>query len=477
MTSKAEIDLYESIDAAVARATGRWRVGVVATDGRSGSWHAEPPALSERRWVYAEPEDVTLPAVGWKLHVSATPWSAEDVLSRALPVLIEQGASFKVAASPVVIAALNEGEGGLTQIGKFITVYPVDEPAAIKLADALHRATVGLRGPVVPTDRALNASSLVHYRYARFEPQVDEHPPEPIEGKLVAVDSGDVDVPQPEIDPFVLEGIAETPSSGLIEDRYLVTSTIYSSPRGHVHIASDLKELRPCILKRAVRDARAEPDGTDARDQLRHEASVLQLMGDGRVPEVYGFIEEGDDLLLAMELVDGEKLSRHVARYVAANRPVPSHAIVKWGRETAGFVRDLHARGLVYRDLSSANVMVTPTWSLRFLDFELAREVGAGTTFYAAGTPGYCSPEQVGGRPAEFSDDLYGLGALLFFLATREEPPETPDLFDHLDEHGIDPTLVTIIDRCVAVDPSARWSSVGDVDAALERWGSSLLDD
>ncbi|MFD0572790.1 hypothetical protein ACFQ0T_30610 [Kitasatospora gansuensis] len=82
---------------------------------------------------------------------------------------------------------------------------------------------------------------------------------------------------------------------------------------------------------------------------------------------------------------------------------------------------EVHARGLVLRDLSPGNVMVRPDGSLRLVDLELAAAVGA--TVGTAGTPGYRAPEQ---EPAVcqagFGADLYALGGLFFLLATGHDP-------------------------------------------------------
>src|SRR4051812_29071439 len=104
-------------------------------------------------------------AQGWKLHVSATPFSAVPVLDAALDVLLDEGARFKVVNSVELLTLLNAGHFGVSQIGKYITVYPSDGGQAVRLAVALDRATSGRRGPRVPTDRTLKPGSLVHYRY------------------------------------------------------------------------------------------------------------------------------------------------------------------------------------------------------------------------------------------------------------------------------------------------------------------------
>jgi hypothetical protein len=84
---------------------------------------------------------VELPPQGWKLHVTSDVASSALVLSRVLPVLLEGNATFKVIRTPAALARLNGGLHGLSQIGKFITVYPVDDRQAVDLATALDVAT------------------------------------------------------------------------------------------------------------------------------------------------------------------------------------------------------------------------------------------------------------------------------------------------------------------------------------------------
>jgi hypothetical protein len=77
-------------------------------------------------------ERVEIPEQDWKLHASADPTSAEAVLRRALPVLLAEDAGFKVVTSVPQLALLNNGMAGLSQVGKFITVYPKDNALGAK---------------------------------------------------------------------------------------------------------------------------------------------------------------------------------------------------------------------------------------------------------------------------------------------------------------------------------------------------------
>src|SRR6185437_11429706 len=101
---------------------------------------------------------------------------------------LAETARFKVAASLSALNGLNEGRGQLSQVGKFITVYPSDDAQAVQLAVALDDATRGLRGPAVPSDRALRPDSLVHYRFGGFTPRSMQTPLGEVVSVLVAPD-------------------------------------------------------------------------------------------------------------------------------------------------------------------------------------------------------------------------------------------------------------------------------------------------
>jgi hypothetical protein len=72
------------------------------------------------------------PSQGWKLHVSATPLAGPEVLERVVPLLLDEGARFKVVNTRLQLVVLNGGGYGFSQVGKFVTVYPCesDRPLA-----------------------------------------------------------------------------------------------------------------------------------------------------------------------------------------------------------------------------------------------------------------------------------------------------------------------------------------------------------
>lgn len=447
----------------------------------SSSWNVESDPDPSEVWIRVHSFRARTPDQGWKLHVSAIASSAEEVLRRAIPVLLRYDVGFKVAKSLHVLNALNAGEGGLGQVGKFMTVYPDDDEQAVAIARALDEATAGLDGPGVPTDRAIRPGSLVHYRYGAFAERLIQTPTGHVvpaiatpDGELVPDRGPGLGGPEWAGDPFAAAGLGVERSLQTVGGRYLVTAMLHKSAGGAVYAALDLEAGRPCVLKQARRLGRAGPDGRDARDYLLQEAAVLErLAGDERLPTVIEVVEDDQDLFLAMEEMEGPTLADVVAGERASGRLLPPEQVLAWGRELADALRAVHERGLVYRDLKASNVVVSPSGRLRLLDFELAYVPEGDDYLHGVGSRGYASPQQADGERATIADDVYSLGALLYYLATGADPSAAPD-DERLTTRPVEllnpdapAALVATIERCLARERADRFGSMAAVAAAL----------
>jgi hypothetical protein len=262
------------------------------------------------------------PDQGWKLYVSATPLSAVEVLEAALDVLLADGARFKVLNSIKLLSALNNGWFGISQIGKFITVYPSDDSHAVRLAVGLDRVTRRHRGPRIPTDRALRPDSLVHYRYGsmirRDESKMGSGE---ADGSYDMLDpagrlTNDVRLnfylpPDPSItDPFEAAGVrvSPPPRGPLLNGRYFVCDALSQSPRGGVFRAVDVSTEPACVclLKEAWHDVGLDQWGRDAHDWAANEEYVLtRYAGDPALPRFYGGFELDGNHYIAIEYVEG----------------------------------------------------------------------------------------------------------------------------------------------------------------------------
>jgi hypothetical protein len=455
----------------------------VDSSGHAGKWRVPDEDRPDRDWIELAHVEASMPDQGWKLHLTASETSALDVLAGALNSLLDEPVTFKVTRSLAQLNDLNEGHGGLSQVGKFLTVYPNDDAQALRLCASLDKATRGLRGPRIRSDRALRRGSIVHYRYGGFAGLFLQTPMGQI---LPALRDGDGELIPDERkptylaphwlpDPFLAAGLADPPKprGRLLGGRYLVVATLHESPRGSIFSAVDVRDPRACIIKHAERNALPGRRGQDACGRLRHEMAVLaRLDGDDRFPQVLDLFEEEDDAYLVMTEIAGQTLEQQV-RAMAAEGRLPSNAlIVSWGRQAAAAVGALHRLGLVYRDLKSPNVMIDDDGRLRIVDLEMACEIGS-PDFEGRGTRGYLSPRQERDRAPSVADDVYGLGAILYFAATGAEPsmaPRPARLLDRpleLMNPDLHPHLASVIRRCLDRRPRHRYASMAAVGEAL----------
>jgi tRNA A-37 threonylcarbamoyl transferase component Bud32 len=459
---------------------------------RARGWPAEPTMDAGKTWIRVTNARSSSRAQGWKLHVSASVWSAAGVLRRVLPVLMDETASFKVAATTRTLAQLNLGQAGMSQVAKFITIYPDDDAQAVRLAVALHHATRDLRGPRILSDRQVAPGSLVHYRYGGFVGRYVQLPA----GELlpaITAPGGEL-IPDrrltrfapPEwvVDPFVEAGVTTSSCEALHVpgNRYRVLSLLHRSPRGEVYLGIDLVGARRCVLKRARAHASQDEQGRDARDRLRYEARLLErLAGSPAIAAMYDLVEDEreDDVWLAMEDVEGVSLDRHLTLGYAAGSPFDAVTVIGWARQLTAALGAMHQAGLVYRDLKPSNLILAPDGYLRLIDFEMTHDARSTAPVFGLGTPGYMSPQQREHQPPSPADDVYALGAVMYFAATGADPSGTPAWGALLDRPvsllcpGVPAGLAEVIGRCLEPSPAARFPGMQAVDEALASLGST----
>ncbi|MFC5240524.1 serine/threonine-protein kinase [Streptomyces atrovirens] len=152
--------------------------------------------------------------------------------------------------------------------------------------------------------------------------------------------------------------------------------------------------------------------------------------------------------------------------------PLPERSVRILANRLARALTAVHEAGLVHRDLKPANILVTIDGP-RVIDFGIARALDAVTadgkltrTGAVIGSPGYMSPEQVRGEPLTEASDVFSLGSVLAFAATRRQPFSSSDSGMHAvmyriaqeapDLSGLPEGLSELVRDCLAKDPAAR---------------------
>ncbi|MBI4821462.1 MAG: serine/threonine protein kinase [Deltaproteobacteria bacterium] len=236
----------------------------------------------------------------------------------------------------------------------------------------------------------------------------------------------------------------------------------------------------------AIKKVRARHDSDDGQAFIE-EARLLAQLQHNNLVSILDLGQMDDELFVAMELVSGLDSSELIERVSQGVPKLPITAALFITAEIAHALEYVHqARdrsgerlGLVHRDLSPSNLLISWTGDVKLTDFGIAkklsshRQTGIGI---AKGTLDFMAPEQLLGELVGPRADLFALGCVLHFLCTGRSAvvrnPQRPAASAKTSariEPGLPEAVRSVIERCVALDPEQRFASAGEVAAACIR--------
>jgi len=217
-----------------------------------------------------------------------------------------------------------------------------------------------------------------------------------------------------------------------------------------------------------------------ARERFAREGRAAAAVVHEHVVGIYNVESNGKVPFLVMQYVPGRSLQARVDE----DGPLGTEEILRIGMQAASGLAAAHRQGLVHRDVKPSNILLEDTVERAVLtDFGLARtfdDASLTHTGILAGTPHYMSPEQAMGEPIDQRSDLFGLGAVLYFMATGHPPFRAAGAMAVLHRicndthrpvwqrnHEIPDALSDVIDRLLEKKPSKRFSSAEEVQQQL----------
>jgi eukaryotic-like serine/threonine-protein kinase len=262
-------------------------------------------------------------------------------------------------------------------------------------------------------------------------------------------------------------------------NRYRIDAQLGQGGMGIVYRGYDVLLDRPVALK--VLNATGLAAGGKAR--LLIEARAAAKLNHPNIVTVYDVGESDDVLFLVMELVPGETPGR-------AN-PLDFEATLVLIRQVCAALEHAHAAGVIHRDLKIENILLTPTHTVKLMDFGLARlRESPHLTQDGAliGTFLYMAPELLMGEEASVQSDLYALGVMFYQLICGQPPFKGADpltlISQHLHVTPVPPStynpdiplgIETLILKLLAKQPDDRPASASEVRVALEPVTQSMI--
>ena len=267
-----------------------------------------------------------------------------------------------------------------------------------------------------------------------------------------------------------VQGGAGAPAQPRVASRYVVKEELASGGMGVVFRVVDRSTGEERALKRLNREAANQPYLVDA---FEREYQVLAGLDHPRIIRVFDYGVDELGPYYTMEFLEGEDMR--------AAAPLPYREACTLLRDVATSLGLLHARRLIHRDVSPANVRMTADGHCKLIDFGAL--VSFGSSRLVVGTPPAIPPEALHGAPLDQRSDLYALGALAYWILTERHAyparqiEQLPDLWknDPLPPSALVEEIPRELDALVlsllSADPLARPASAAEVIARLNAIG------
>lgn len=282
-------------------------------------------------------------------------------------------------------------------------------------------------------------------------------------------------------------GVPTDPRVGKIFGKYVVQKRLAEGGMGIVYVALDTQLGREVALK-------VLPEFF-SRDQERlqrfqREARAISLLNHPNIVTIFEIGQiEGCEFIVT-EFVEGETLREKMTRSA-----IPFVEVLKIASQVAGALAAAHKAGIIHRDIKPENVMLRPDGYVKVLDFGLAKLTDATRRSISGdvpvsqrsfnhtmpgtimGTAAYMSPEQAEGGEVDERTDIWGLGILLYEMASGRLPFEGPTashtivaILEQAPEpiEHIAPDLQRVIWTALQKDKSLRYQTAEAMSSALD---------
>jgi serine/threonine protein kinase len=202
--------------------------------------------------------------------------------------------------------------------------------------------------------------------------------------------------------------------------KYEVQKHLGKGATGTVYLAKDTFTGKEVALKTIEPEVFRDPEfGTVYRSQFLNEASLAGKLRHPHIVSILDAVVSEDSGHIAMELVMGGDLSRHVTPQTL----LPIADVMQIGFKCCGALEYAAKEGIVHRDIKPANIMVASGTDVKIADFGAAVLKKSQVVQTAAmGSPYYMSPEQIQGKEVSFHSDMYSLGVVMYELLTGKRP-------------------------------------------------------
>ena len=239
----------------------------------------------------------------------------------------------------------------------------------------------------------------------------------------------------------------------IILSQYVVERALVSSLMSDVFLTRHIATSQYRIIKHIHR-------GHPAYEQLSHEGDILRNLDNRGFPRIFDIIEDKAGIYLIEEYMEGESVKDLHLRCGCTPDTIRWLGIKLC--ELIGLMHNAEPTPMLYLDLKPEHIKICGN-GIRLVDF------GAAGYMYEkcilTSTPGFCAPELENGKRPDVRTDIYGIGAVMFYLLTGRYAKESRHRFAGGDNaRGM---LGDIVEKAISVHPGNRYSDISQMETLL----------
>jgi TolB-like protein/predicted Ser/Thr protein kinase len=253
--------------------------------------------------------------------------------------------------------------------------------------------------------------------------------------------------------------------------RYTVLEELGRGGMGVVYKAKDTKLKRTVALKFLPSELTHIPE---VKTRSMHEAQAAAALDHPNICTVHEFEQADESSFISMAYIEGQSIRKKIEA-----GPLGLEEAMRIAEQVAEGLQAAHQKGIVHRDIKSANIMVTERGQAKIMDFGLARTAEKtlltkeGTTM---GTVAYMSPEQTRGEEVDQRTDIWSFGVVLYEMLTGELPfkgeheqavvysirKDKPRPISEVNAE-IPPSIEQVVDKALEKDADKRYQQVDEL--------------
>lgn len=240
----------------------------------------------------------------------------------------------------------------------------------------------------------------------------------------------------------------------ILDGKYEVIKILGKGGMGTVYLCKNIRLDNLWAIKEVKKDSKNNRD-------ILLEPNILKNLKHPGIPRIVDIFYEKNNFYMVQDYIEGQTLKEHMKE----KGFIGSENICKIVLSICDIIAYLHSLNppIIYRDLKPSNIMITPDEKVFLIDFGISEmyKVYDKNHTICMGSKGYAAPEQYGFGQSSKQTDIYGIGMIMYFMATvRDSYTGLEPLIDYNYDKNIDNDLKKIIQKCVQIHVENRYESI-----------------